>query len=243
MCGRYTLTVDGREILTEFSVQGTLPGLEEWLRPRYNIAPGQPVVAIRTDRSGARIAGLLRWGLVPSWAKDPQIGYRMINARAETLAERPAFRAAYRQRRCLLPASGFYEWRRRGQKRQPYYFRLRKEPLFALAGLWEVWRGPDGQPLYSCTVVTTAANELVAPIHDRMPVILDREAAALWLEPGYDRAALEQLIGPYPASAMERYAVSPAVNAPAHDGPDCIDPIADDELPDPGEPSSPSSED
>jgi putative SOS response-associated peptidase YedK len=191
---------------------------------RYNIAPTQPVATVPND--GARQVQFFTWGLVPFWAKDPAIGNRMINARSETAAEKPAFRAAYRRRRCLILADGFYEWRAEpgSRSKTPMYVRMASGEPFAFAGLWEIWR-PDDTPLLSCTILTTEPNELVAPIHNRMPVILPREQYDRWLDPEEQRAGtLDDLLKPYPADAMTAYPVSRFVNNPANDAPAAIQP-------------------
>jgi len=169
----------------------------------------------------------LRWGLIPSWASDPAIGNRMINARAETAPDKPAFRAAFRRRRCLVAADGFYEWQRSGRGKQPYFFRTRDDRLFAFAGLWESWEGADHLAIESCTILTTEAGEPVLPIHDRMPVILAPGDYDRWLDPAVQRPdALRPLLRPYPPEAMMGSAVGPHVNNPIHDDPRCIEPIS-----------------
>jgi putative SOS response-associated peptidase YedK len=183
MCGRYTLTTSGPRVAKLFRLDAT-PSLPF----RYNVAPSQPVPAVRADAAGRSLA-LLRWGLIPSWAADPSIGNRLLNARSETVAQKAAFRAAFRQRRCLLPADGFFEWRKEGRLKQPYLFRLQGGGPFAFAGLWEQWKGPDGVTVESATVLTTGANELVRPLHERMPVILRPEDHDRWLAPGPRRPA------------------------------------------------------
>ena len=201
------------------------------LRPRYNVAPGQDVAAVRTAEDGRRLS-MLRWGLIPFWSRDPNIGYRMINARAETAAGKPAFRAAYRARRCLIPADGFYEWQRNGKVRQPWYFGLNDGGLMAFAGLWERWTIPDGIKLprslaerapgdavESCTILTTAANETLAPVHHRMPVILPPDAFDPWLD-GQPVA-----LDPYPADAMTLQPVSTWVNKVSNDDPRCAEAV------------------
>ena len=175
----------------------------------------------------SRRAGYMRWGLIPSWAKDPSMGSRMINARAETIAEKPAFRNALRRRRCLVLADGFYEWQRAGTSRRPMRVEMRPGEPFAFAGLWETWRNPDGQAIPSCTIITTEANELIRPIHDRMPVILRRELEEFWLDRNVkDPAALGNVLNPYPTDAMAAYQVSSLVNSYANDGPGVIEPVA-----------------
>ena len=220
MCGRFTLASPGEAV-------GELFGLTETpvLAPRYNIAPSQPVAAVRAAGEGRELVAL-RWGLIPSWAKDPAIGDRLINARSETAAEKPSFRTALRQRRCLLVADGFYEWRKDGPRKQPHLIRFRDRRPFAMAGLWERWEGPDG-PVESCTILTTAANEVVAPIHERMPVILVPETHAAWLAPATrDPVMLAPLLRPLAAEELEVFPVSLRVNSPANDDPQCIAPLA-----------------
>ena len=194
--------------------------------PRYNIAPTQEVLTVTSDGDHNR-AEMMRWGLVPSWARDPKIGSRMINARSETLAELPSFRVAFRRRRCLVVADSFYEWRRDGKRRTPMRIGLESGEVFAFAGLWETWRRTDGSALLSCAIVTTEANKLVAPIHDRMPVILDPEAESIWLDRGIeDTSLLSELLTPFPSELMTAYEVSRAVNSATNDGPECIVPAA-----------------
>lgn len=192
---------------------------------RYNVAPMQDVPVVWNQPEPC--LGLARWGLVPFWAKDPSIGSRMINARAETIAEKPAFRAALRQRRCLLPADGFYEWRRveGTEAKVPTYVRLADGSPFAFAGLWESWKQPDGGRLHTCTIITTEPNELMRTIHDRMPVILPESGMKQWMQPDVtDPAALLRLLRPFPADRMEAYPVSRRVNHPSNDGPDLVVP-------------------
>ncbi len=194
------------------------------LAPRYNIAPSQPVPVVRAADAGREWVNL-RWGLVPSWAKDAKLA--QINARAETAPDKPMFRSAFRKRRCLIPASGFYEWQATGGKRkQPFCIRLADDKPFAFAGLWERWEGPDG-PVESCCILTTEANDLVRPIHDRMPVILDPRHFDQWLDPKQrDAAALAPLLRPFAVDAMKAYPVSPWVNDPRHDDARCLEPAA-----------------
>ena len=204
-------------------------GMVGQLPLRFNIAPTQPIAAVRQLGPGEpRQLDALRWGLIPSWAKDPAIGNRMINARAETLAEKPAYRAAYRQRRCLVLADGFYEWQKTASGKQPYYIRLADDRPFAFAGLWERWQDKtlkDAPVLESCTIITTDANQLVQPIHDRMPVILAPEDYEQWLDPSLDAAEqLAPLLRSYPAEKMTAYPVSSLVNRPTNDSPECIQP-------------------
>jgi putative SOS response-associated peptidase YedK len=221
MCGRFTLFTPWEQLELAF------PFLEGDFEapPRYNIAPSQQVAAV-PNREEKRVS-LFHWGLIPFWAKDPKIGNRMINARAETLAQKPSFRNAFRRRRCLVLADGFYEWRKvEGQRQKiPYLIRLKSGQPFAFAGLWESWRLPGGGELLSCTVITTRPNELVAPIHNRMPVILPPEAYMSWLDPA-ERSPdeLAPLLLPFPAAEMTAFAVSTLVNSPSNDLPACIAP-------------------
>lgn len=219
MCGRFTLTAAEHVILDLFEIQ-TLPPQTA----RYNVAPTQDVLAVRTGED-AREAAMLRWGLIPHWAKDKAIGSRMINARAETVAEKPAYREAFAQRRCLVVADGFIEWQRQGKKKQPFHIRLRSGLPFGFAGLWDRWRDEDGQWLQTCTVLTTEPNDLVAPVHDRMPVIVPQNAHERWLDPSSDRGSLKELFAPFPSDLMESVAVSTRVNSVAHDDPSCLDAV------------------
>ena len=219
MCGRFTLFADPAELQDVFP-DVTFP--ERWT-PRYNIAPGQPVLVLPND--GTQRANFFLWGLIPSWAKEAGIGRRLINARAETLAVKPAFRAAYRYRRCLVFADGFFEWRSMGRGKVPYFVRLQSRRPFAFAGLWDIWHSGDGSVIYSTAIVTTGPNELLAPLHDRMPVILPPEARMLWLDPAPQAPTrLQSLLRPYPAEEMEAYPVSSLVNRPENEGPQVIAP-------------------
>jgi putative SOS response-associated peptidase YedK len=218
MCGRFTLATPGQTIAEAFELSAAPE-----LRPRYNIAPTQPVAAIRAAGAAGRELVMLRWGLIPSWAKDAAIGDRMINARGETVAEKPSFRAPLRSRRCLVLADGFFEWKREGERKQPYHIRMRDRRPFAFAGLWDRWAPPGGEPVESCTIVTTEPNELMAAIHDRMPVILPAAAHALWLDPAVrESERLQELLQPFDPDAMEAFSVSPRVNSPRNDDRDCI---------------------
>lgn len=222
MCARFTLATDDRTIQLRF--HAILHGLAP--TERYNIAPTQNVLAI-IERHGERRAGFLRWGLVPSWAKDPSIGQKLLNARAETVGDKPSFRQAIAKRRCLILADGFYEWRQEGGKRIPIRFTLRSGEPFAFAGLWESWRQPDGDMLHTCTIITTTPNDLVATVHDRMPVILTPEAEEMWLDTSIrDSALLRSLLAPYPTEEMRGYAVSTIVNSPMTDTAACIAPAS-----------------
>ncbi len=221
MCGRFTLRASSAELQKFFQLTHQPP----WT-PRYNIAPTQPVLGVRRTSAG-REPGLLQWGLVPSWADDPSVGSRMINARAETLATRPAFRGPFRRRRCLVLADGFYEWKKQdGKDKQPYFVRRKDDRPFAFAGLWDHWTGADGSELESCVIVTTEPNELLKGIHDRMPVILAEWAYDEWLDPdNADVARLQRLLVPYPAELLEAFPVSKLVNNPRNDSPRCVEPL------------------
>lgn len=220
MCGRFTLSQNLNAIASAFN----LPEIPTFLEPRYNIAPTQlvPAVLYASEQSKKQLQ-MLRWGLIPSWAKDLSIGAKLINARSETVSEKPSFKSALKQRRCLIVADGFYEWQRQDGKKQPYYFRLESGQPFAFAGLWEHWKSPDGQIINSCTILTTEANDLLRPIHDRMPVILNVKNYDLWLDPEVKKPEIVQpLLHPYPANLMTSFAVSTKVNNPKNNTPECI---------------------
>ena len=226
MCGRFTLALSPEEIARLLAMEAALDA-DLGLQPRWNVAPGQELTAaVQETPQGPRETRLLRWGLVPAWSKAPLSGSRMINARSETVHAKPAFRRAFQARRCLVPADGFYEWKREGSRKQPWLFRLRDEPGFAMAGLWERWCGPAGEVLDTCTLLTTVANALMAPIHDRMPVILRPDDFTAWLTaPPADADALHALLRPYPAEAMTAWPVSARVNAPRNEGPELVVPV------------------
>lgn len=229
MCGRFALTADLDAVVQRFGVSRSSGESAAWT-PHYNIAPTQTVIVVGDD--GTRHLTQMRWGLIPSWAKDPAIGNRMINARAETVATRPAFRVALRKRRRLVVADGFYEWQERARGKQPFYLTLKGREPFGFAGLWDTWMSPEGDEIRSCTIITTEANELLRPIHDRMPVILTREDEAIWLDPAIRApATLLPLLRSYPAEAMEAYPVSLWVNTPSHDTPACIEPLREQPYP------------
>ena len=222
MCGRYSLTHGAKAIRDVFGVDAP----SELLWPRYNIAPTQPVLAVRTNphKKDIREAVGLHWGLVPPWADDVSIGNRLINCRSETAAEKNAFKHAYRRRRCLLPCSGFYEWKKLNSKtKQPYYIQMADEQPFGLAGLWEHWQDAHGNELESCTILTTSPNALMADLHDRMPVIIDIMHHARWLDAELqDYDAIAKMVGPYPRELMMAHPVSTLVNSPKHDSPENI---------------------
>jgi len=236
VCGRYTLAAPNPA-----EVRGRFPiGESIEVRRRYNVAPGDEVLAVTSDKEGRPRGELLRWGLVPSWAKRPDSGLKMINARVETVAERPAYRRAFERYRCLIVADGFYEWRRlpSGPK-QAFHIGRADGALFAFAGLWSIWHGEDGQTLRTCTILTTVANSAIAPLHDRMPVILAPDAESAWLEPAASawldastpRGGLEQMLDGLPADGTAVRAVGPAVNDARYDGPDCLAPAPDERQP------------
>lgn len=223
MCGRFTLFDSAGFLSKALGIPDAID-----LTPRYNIAPSQQILAVRTaPESGRREFAWLHWGFIPRGAKEPASGYRMINARAETAAEKPAFREAFRRRRCLVPASGFYEWRKAGEKKgerkQPYYVRMKDRRPFGIAGLWERWPGTDDLPVEGCALITTDANETISALHDRMPAILSPDAYELWLDPGIaDRERLQRILRPFPADEMEAFEVGLQVNDPKSDDSRCI---------------------
>jgi putative SOS response-associated peptidase YedK len=223
MCGRFTLRAAASVVAEQFAVLEVPP-----FAPRFNIAPSQPVPVVRLaprQPEPQRQFTWLRWGLIPGWAKDPAVGSRMINARAETAAEKPAYRAALRRRRCLVAADGFYEWQRTGGHKQPYFIHMHDDRPFAFAGLWERWEGPDRDAIESCAVLTTQPNELMRPIHNRMPVVLDQADYQPWLDPVVQKPEeLAPLLRPYTSEAMVADPVSTWVNNPRNDDPRCVEP-------------------
>jgi putative SOS response-associated peptidase YedK len=195
------------------------------LSPRYNITPSQQIVVVRQQNGGDHELTSLQWGLIPSWSKDSAIGYKMINARSETVHEKPSFKQAFHARRCIVPASGFYEWQKAGKEKIPHYIHLRDGGIMSLAGLWERWKTPEGKELETCTILTTAANSLVKRLHDRMPVILHRAEFDIWLDQDVDDVnRLTELFHPYPSDQLEEYVVTKDVNSTMNDSPDCIIP-------------------
>lgn len=219
MCGRYAFFSPAEAVKRTFALD-LLPELA----PRYNIAPTQSVAALRVVEEGRRSLAMLHWGLVPHWAKERAIGNRMINARSETLAEKPAYRDAFRRRRCLVLADGWYEWQAAPGGKQPWFVRLRDPRPIAFAGLWEKWKDPAGELLESCTIVTCDASESIRKVHDRMPVVLPEESWDRWMDPAYsDTDALSRILGPYEAKALRAWQVSRLVNAPKNEGPKLIE--------------------
>jgi putative SOS response-associated peptidase YedK len=223
MCGRFTLTVDPAELQDTFS-NYTFPSR---FAPRFNIAPSQPVLAIPND--GTDTADFFIWGLIPMWAKDPSIGNRLINARGETIAEKPSFRGSFKHKRCLILADGFYEWKASPVKKTktPYFIHMKDRSPFAFAGLWDAWESPDGSSIRTCTIITTEPNELMATLHNRMPVILHPRDHAKWLDASHQTPEnLLTLIKPYPADAMSAHPVSTLVNNPSNDSPELVVPAS-----------------
>ena len=219
MCGRYAFFSPAEAVKRTFALD-LLPGL----KPRYNIAPTQSVAALRVVEESRRTLAMLHWGLVPHWAKERAIGNRMINARSETLAEKPSYREAFRRRRCLVLADGWYEWQPAPGGKQPWFVRLRDPRPIAFAGLWEKWKDPAGELLESCTIVTCDASESIRKIHDRMPVVLPEESWDRWMDPAYsDTEALKKILRPYDAKALKAWQVSRLVNAPKNEGPKLIE--------------------
>ncbi|NJO76683.1 MAG: SOS response-associated peptidase [Leptolyngbyaceae cyanobacterium RM1_406_9] len=221
MCGRFTLTQTSEAIANHFRLS-EVPDLP----PRYNIAPTQPVAAIVLDQEQRQFRHFY-WGLIPFWAKDPKIGVRLINARSETVSEKPAFRTAFKRRRCLIVTDGFYEWKKVEKQKQPFYFCRSDCHPFAFAGLWEHWQSSEGDTIDSCTILTTEASDLMESIHNRMPVFLDEPDYDRWLSPTSKPDLLQALLRPHSAQGMERYPVSSQVNRAANDSPDCIQPLAE----------------
>lgn len=225
MCGRYTLAVpDPGLIRDRFAI-----GESVAVRRRFNIAPGDDVLTVTTDREGAARGELLRWGLVPSWAKSPDTGLKMINARLETVTEKPAYRRAFERFRCLIVADGFYEWQAvTGGPKQPFHITRDDGELFAFAGLWSIWHAPDGGTLRTCTIITRPANAAIAGLHDRMPVILAPADERVWLDPTTPRGELHSVLAGLPAERTALAPVSRAVNDARFDGPECLAPPAED---------------
>jgi putative SOS response-associated peptidase YedK len=223
MCGRYRLSRRKQVVEEYFDCVSDEP---DW-SPRYNIAPTQPIPVIRQNpKEPIRELSLVRWGLIPSWAKDPSVAAKMINARSETAATKPAFRDALKSRRCLVPADAFYEWMRTGKARQPYCFEVGEGELFAFAGIWDRWRNPSGNTVETCSILTTTPNAVTSAIHDRMPVILDPDSYDLWLDPGMQNvAAASELLKPCDARLMRCYPISTRINSVVNDDAECSRPV------------------
>jgi putative SOS response-associated peptidase YedK len=220
MCGRYVIKSPSAKLKVKFRLDD-VPLFE----PRYNVAPTQTVPAVRAD-DDLRHLTMLRWGLIPSWAKDAKIGYRLINARSETVATKPSFRSAFKKRRCLIAADGFYEWKKLDKGKQPFFIHLKDDKPLAFAGLREIWHDPDGEEVQSCAIITTDANELMKTIHDRMPDFLPPSACDRWLDPDEKPETLQGFLCPYKAKDLEAYPVSTYVNSPKNQGPKCLEPAA-----------------
>lgn len=213
MCGRFALYADYKVILERFDIEQTSFDEDEY-EPSYNIAPSQQIAAVVSDGNKNRL-GKLKWGLIPPWAKDAKIGYKMINARAETAAEKPSYRNAFKKKRCLIIADSFYEWRKEESGKTPMLIKMKSGEPFAFAGLWESWESPEGEPIHTCSILTTKPNEVMASIHDRMPVILSKESEKIWLDPNVqDIELLESVLKPYADGELEAYQVSEEVNSP-----------------------------
>jgi putative SOS response-associated peptidase YedK len=218
MCGRFAQRTDSKKLAKAFGAY-EVPAVE----PRYNIAPTQDILGVVQSEDGREVT-LYKWGLIPSWAKDKSMGSRLINARSETVGEKPAFREAFKKRRCIIPADGFYEWQRTEDKKQPFFFRMRDESPFGFAGLWERWEGNGKEAINSCTILTTEANEVIRPVHDRMPVILHSNDYELWLDSDVRKLDLvKELLIPYPADEMRSYPVSTSINSPRNQGAELIE--------------------
>ena len=223
MCGRYRLS-RRKQIVEEYF--DSVSGEEDWT-PRYNIAPTQSVPVIRQNpKEPVRELSLVRWGLIPSWAKDPSVAATMINARSETAGTKPAFRDALKSHRCLIPADAFYEWKKIGNAKQPYCFEVNEGALFAFAGIWDRWKDPRGNTVETCSILTTSPNAVTSPVHDRMPVILDPDCYDLWLDPGMrDVSMASELLKPYDARLMRCYPISTRINHVANDDEECSAPV------------------
>jgi putative SOS response-associated peptidase YedK len=220
MCGRFVLASTASTISREFGLEHTPFSIQ----PNYNIAPSQPVIIIVSD--GARQLMESRWGFIPSWARDPAIGHRMINARSETIAEKPAFREAFKKQRCLIPSDGFYEWRKKRGGKVPLFIHLKNGEPFGFAGLYNIWTSPEGDSISTCTIITTTANKLLEPVHDRMPVIIPKDKRDMWLDPAvHDNNILLPLLKPFSSEEIEAYDVTSRVNSPKFNSPDNIKPV------------------
>ncbi|MBI4789671.1 MAG: SOS response-associated peptidase [Chloroflexi bacterium] len=222
MCGRFILEADPDEIRKAFNLdQAPSP-----IQPSYNIAPTQSIATV-VQRDGQYVLEMMRWGLIPVWAKEMSIGAKMINARAETIAEKPSFKRPLKKQRCLIVASGFYEWQKQGASKTPMFIRFKSSEPFGFAGLYDTWKSPDGESLTSCTIITTSANELMRSIHERMPVILPKKAHKLWLDPAnQDLDELVALLQPYPADKLIAYPVAPLVNSIRNNSAENIRPVS-----------------
>ena len=224
MCGRYVLKSSPQRLREVFGIEGPDTAHSETWRPRYNLAPQQDAPVVRC-LEGQRRLDLLRWGLMPAWAKDPALGNRLINARSETVADKPAFRSAFKSRRCIVPADGFYEWQQQPAGKQPFYIHRQDGELLAMAGLWEQWTSPSGEQVPTFSILTMAANAWMQPLHERMPVILEGDALDAWLDPATQPSQLQALFRPLPLDALAAYPVTRAMGNVRHDHPDNLDPL------------------
>ncbi|MFH1216533.1 MAG: SOS response-associated peptidase [Pseudomonadota bacterium] len=215
MCGRFALESTSEQLAKVFHLAKPIP-----IEPRYNIAPSQDIVIIR-NHTGNKIPSLARWGLIPNWSKEEKTGYKLINARSETLYEKPAFREDFQERRCLIPATGYFEWQPKGSRKQPYFIKMKNGSVFAMAGLWESWRSPDGKIIESCAIITTAANGFLSKIHERMPAIIPLESIGLWLSTTNNDPKSMGFLQPYSPFKMTAYLVNGMVNNPKNEGPGC----------------------
>lgn len=223
MCGRFTLTADEGTVIIRFNSTKTM---EHGYKPRFNIAPSQQVLAVINDGQKNRL-GQLKWGFIPRWAKDKRIGFKMLNARAETLAEKPMFKHPFKRQRCIIPSDGFYEWKREGDVKQPYHIRLKSGEVFGFAGLWDRWESTDGDVIHSCTIITTEPNDLMADIHQRMPAILRKEDEQVWLDRKVeDTAVLQDFLRPYDAEEMDLFKVSTEVNSTKNEYDSLLKPLS-----------------
>lgn len=221
MCGRFTLFALYEHLITDFDIQQAIA--EDLYEESYNIAPTHNIVSIINDGTKNRM-GYLKWGLIPHWAKDDKMASKMINARSETVDEKPSFRKSFYQKRCIIPMDSFYEWKREGNKKIPMRIKMKDDSLFAVAGLWDTWKDPKGQAIHTCTILTTTPNELMTNIHDRMPVILSKEERQVWLNPSIqDKEQLKSLLVPYAADQMTAYEVSTKVNSPMNNSIELIE--------------------
>lgn len=220
MCGRFALSASLTDLIKEFGVDQ----IPVEYGASYNIAPSQPIIVIAKDEE--KKAMRCRWGFIPHWAKDPSIGYKMINARSETVASKPAFREAFKYNRCLIPSGGFFEWRKERGGKVPIFIHLKSDQLISFAGLYSIWKSPEGDLLPTCTILTTTSNKILEPIHDRMPVIIPKERREVWLDTAiHDKKVLLPLLSPYPPEEMEAYDVTSRVNSPTNNSPENIRPI------------------
>ena len=224
MCGRYVLKSSPQRLREVFGIEGPDTAHSETWRPHYNLAPQQDAPVVRC-LEGQRRLDLLRWGLLPAWAKDPALGSRLINARSETVADKPAFRSAFKSRRCIVPADGFYEWQQQPAGKQPFYIHRQNGELLAMAGLWEQWTSPSGEQVPTFSILTMAANAWMQPLHERMPVILEGDALDAWLDPATQPSQLQALFRPLPLDALTAYPVTRAMGNVRHDRPDNLDPL------------------